>query len=442
MMTAEDPRSIIAERPMTTFQIVIIAMMFCLNALDGYDVLVISFAAPGVVHDWGLTNNKVLSSVIAIGLFANAAGSLFFAPIADRIGRRPMIFISLITMTIGMFVSALATGVVSLSAARLLTGVGVGALVPTISAMSAEYSNRRYRGFGVIIMAIGFPMGGLVGGQIAALLLQHFSWRSVFVAGGIASALMLLAPLRRVPESIEYLLAKRPANALDQINAILRRMGHPGVTSLPVAADATRQRSTLATAAIIMTGIITLSYALHNSTLYYALNWIPKILVDQHFTASQGASVAAWCSGGGTLGSLLAAYLSTFIPIRPLTIGALFATALALCLFAHTPGDLTYLTAASLLLGACVYGAQVSLYALMTISFPVQLRASGVGVVTGVGRLGGIISPLVAGALLDVGQTYPQVSMVMALGSTLGAVTLLVSGRLLATARTPVPASN
>src|ERR1700742_3581914 len=107
MMTAEDPRAIIAERPMTGFQIVIIAMLFCLNALDGYDVLVISFAAPGVVHDWGLTPS-MLGTLISIGLFANAAGSLFFAPIADRIGRRPMIFISLIVMTIGMFVSAAA----------------------------------------------------------------------------------------------------------------------------------------------------------------------------------------------------------------------------------------------------------------------------------------------------------------------------------------------
>ena len=95
---------------------------------------------------------------------------------------------------------------------------------------------------------------------------------------------------------------------------------------------------------------ITLSYALHNSTLYYALNWIPKIVVDLSFTQSQAASVAAWCSGGGILGSVWAAWLATRIQIRTLTVGALFATAIFLCLFAYTPASLAYLTGASMLL--------------------------------------------------------------------------------------------
>lgn len=435
---ADDPRGIIAERPMTAFQVVIIAMLFCLNGLDGFDVLAISFAAPGIVHDWGISQ-EALGAVISLGLFANAFGSLFLAPFADRIGRRPMIFLSLIAMTVGMVLSAAATGMVALSAGRLITGVGVGALVPTISALAAEYCNRKYRDFGVIVMAIGFPVGGLVGGQGAALVLHYFDWRAVFLGGAVASALLLMAPLWLVPESIEYILAQRSTRALERVNAILQRLQHSGVSALPAMNASAGGRSMLdivARPALLVVALtITLSYALHSATLYYALNWIPKIVVDLSFSQSQAASVASWCSGGGILGSLLAAWLATRMEIGALTVSGLFAAALFLCVFAHTPGDLGYLTIASLLLGACVYGAQVSLYALMTRSFPVHVRATGVGFVTGIGRSGGIISPLLSGYLLGNGLPYSQVSVFMALGSALGAVALLLTARW----RKPVP---
>jgi benzoate transport len=436
----DDPRAVIADRPMTMFQIVIIAVLFCLNGLDGFDVLAISFAAPGIAREWAVAP-QALGVLIAIGLLANAVGSLFLAPWADRIGRRPLIFLSLAAMTAGMVLSAVATGTVILGAGRLITGLGVGALVPVISALAAEYSSHRYRDRGVIVMAIGFPVGGLVGGQAAALLLHYFDWRSVFIAGAVASGALMLAPLWLVPESIEYLLARRPMRALERVNAILQRLHHPGVSALPGAGTQAKARSVFDIVTrpelLVIALTITLAYALHSATLYYALNWIPKIAVDLGLSQSNAASVAAWCSGGGILGSVLAAWLATRIPIRVLTACGLLATAAFLCLFAHTPGDIAYLTGAALLLGACIYGAQVSLYALMTRSFPVHVRATGVGFVTGLGRSGGIVSPLVSGYLLEAGLPYSEVSLFMALGSGLGAVALLLSGRLL----TPAHAS-
>jgi MFS family permease len=244
-----------------------------------------------------------------------------------------------------------------------------------------------------------------------------------------------LLPLLWVPESIEYLLSRRPPDSLGRINAILRRLGQPAVPALPPASPTAAKQSAFdivtRPAILMVTLTITLSYALHGATLYYSLNWIPKIVVDLSLSQSQAAAVAGWCSGGGILGSVLAAWLSTRMQIRFLTIAALIGAAISLTAFAHTPGVIASLTLMSLLLGACLYGAQVSLYALMTRSFPVHVRATGVGFVTGVGRLGGIISPLASGQLLGMGLPYSQVSIFMALGSALGAIVLLLSGQLL-----------
>jgi MFS family permease len=299
--------------------------------------------------------------------------------------------------------------------------------VPCISALATEYASRRYRDLAVVVVAVGFPAGGLLGGTLASLLLSHFGWRSVFVAGAVTTGALLLAPIFYLPESIEYLIARR--SGLAKINAILTRMGRPAIQALPVA-------STQPTGASLidilvspqLLGIalfLTLAYGLHNATLYYALNWIPKMVVDLSLSQSQAAAVAAWCSGGGIVGGLTAAWLSARFNIRPLTAACLFGTAALLWVFAHTPGQMSVLIAASTVLGAFLYGGQTSLYALMTRSFPVQVRATGVGFVTGAGRWGSILSPIVSGDLLGAGFHHSLIATLMALGSLIGSVILL-----------------
>ena len=142
---------------------------------------------------------------------------------------------------------------------------------------------------------------------------------------------------------------------------------------------------------------------MHNATLYYALNWIPKIVVDLGLSQPQAATVGAWCSGGGIIGALGIALLSARFNVAALTVVLLFGSAGLLCLFARTAGDMALLIAAAAALGVFLYGAQASLYALMTKSFPVHVRATGVGFVTGIGRLGGVISPVLSGHLLGLG---------------------------------------
>jgi MFS family permease len=330
-----------------------------------------------------------------------------------------------------MLTCAVAPSTWLLATGRLLTGAGVGAIVPCISALAAEYANRRNRERAVIVVAIGFPAGGLLGGTLASVLLSHFDWRSVFVAGTLTTAMLAVVALYYLPESLEFLVAGRPVNGLARVNAILRRLQRPPLLTLPAAITSKTGTSlldiVLNPALLSVALLITLVYAMHNATTYYALNWIPKSVADLSLSQSQAASVGAWCSGGGIVGSVLAAWLSTRFDIRPVTVAYLLGAALFLWIFARVPADMGLLISASGALGACLYGAQVSLYALMTRSFPVHVRATGVGFVTGAGRVGGIVAPIISGELLGMGLGYSRVSSLMALGSLVGAVALFIS---------------
>jgi benzoate transport len=417
---------------MTGFQVTVIAVMFLLNVLDGYDALAIAFAAPGIGRDWTATPGQ-LGVVISVGLFGTALGSLFVSPLGDRVGRRPMILSSLVAMTGGMVITACASDLIVLSLGRLLTGIGVGAMVPSISALAAEYSNRRFRSLAVILVAIGFPVGGLICGSSSSILLHYFDWRSVFIAGALITGLTILAPLWLAPESVEFLATVRSSASLAKINAVRARLNQPPVLSLPPLRERLSKRNVFdifRPALLLMTLTLTLAYGLHNATVYYALNWVPKLVVDLSFSASQGASISAWTSAGGIVGALVVAALAARVDVRRLTTLLLFGTAGFLTAFAHTDANVHRLIATSALLGACLYGGQASLYALMTRAFPTHVRATGVGFVTGVGRLGGILSPSLSGFLMGAGLRNSQVSMVMALGSLLGAVILVAAAML------------
>src|SRR3984885_8976369 len=148
-----------------------------LNAIDGFDVLSISFASPGIAKDWGLAKDT-LGWVLSMELVGMGIGSVLLGGVADKIGRRPTILGCLVVMTAGMFMATTSRGVVDLSLWRVLTGFGIGGVLAAINAVSAEFSNAKRKNLCVSIMAIGYPIGGVLGGLVVQNLLKGGDWRT------------------------------------------------------------------------------------------------------------------------------------------------------------------------------------------------------------------------------------------------------------------------
>jgi len=435
-MAEREPREIIGQGPMSAFQIVAVALTVGLNALDGFDVLAITFASPGIANEWGV-DRAALGIVISTGLIGMAFGSLFLAPIADKIGRRPTILGCLAAMAGGMFLSATASSVAMLSLWRVITGLGIGGMLASINAMAAEFSNDRRRDLSVSLMSIGYPIGGVVGGSFAAWLLQHHDWRSVFVFGGIVSALFIPMIWLRMPESISFLLYKRPADALERINRTLARMGHPSATRLPPPppAHAKGSLADIFKPALIGTTLcITLAYLLHITAYYYVLSWIPKIVADMGFTASQGSSVSVWGNIGGAIGGATLGFLTLRFGLKPLTLAVMVGSAIFITLFGRVGADLTMMKLVVFLAIFFANSGVVGLYAVIAKVFPTHVRATGTGFVVGVGRAGGALAPIVSGFLFESGMGRAEVSMVMGACALGAAAALFLLRRQLHTA--------
>src|SRR5262245_37424890 len=176
-----------------------------------------AFTAPEVAREWSLSGAR-LGVLLSAGLFGMAAGSLFVAPWADRFGRRTLILLCLAVITTGMLLSAFTRAPEQLAALRVVTGVGIGGILASLNVITAEYSSARWRSTAISLQVTGYPIGATIGGTIAAALITHHGWRSAFLFGAVCSALMIPVVVRGVTESLDFLLARRPPDALARLN--------------------------------------------------------------------------------------------------------------------------------------------------------------------------------------------------------------------------------
>lgn len=419
-----DPRAAIAAAPMHPLQIAVVALCIALNALDGFDVLAISFAAPGIAAEWGV-DKATLGIVLSMELIGMAAGSVLIGNVADRIGRRPTILGCLTVMTAGMFAATVASGVEMLSAIRLLTGIGIGGMLSSTSAMVAEFSNDKRRGLNVALNIAGYSTGAILGGLVAsALLASTGDWRSVFMLGGVASAAMIPLALLFLPESIDSLIARRPAGALERVNRTLARLGHAAVAALPAAPEI-RVKPSIASLFsrdyARVTVLLTVAYFAQILFFYYIQKWIPKIVVDLGFDAAQAGRVLVWANVGNLTGAVLIGLASQRFNLRPLVGGAMLVGFVAIGAFGLAGADLTRLSVTAAIAAFFINAGVVGLYPILAQTYPAALRASGTGFVIGMGRGGSALGPVVAGALFASGSSLLVVSLAMGLGGLIAA---------------------
>jgi len=422
---SSDPREILNNEPMGWFQMTAVGICVMLNALDGFDVLAISFASPGIATEWGV-DRGMLGIVLSMELIGMAVGSIVMGPIADRIGRRPTILLCLVMMATGMYLASVADSVESLSAFRFFTGLGIGGMLAAINAMAAEYANDKYRKLSVIVMATGYPIGVIVGGSIASMLLASFDWRSIFMFGSLVTLAFIPVVWFLLPESIGYLTDQQPKQALERINATLKRMGHRVVDVMPALNEGPKQGiSQLFSKNLLnITLLLTAAYFFHIMTFYFILKWIPKIVVDMGFTPSLAGSVLVWANVGGAAGSIALGLLTQRFAIKRLVIGAFMGAAVMVVVFGQGQADLFQLSVIAGIAGMFTNSAIVGLYAMFAESFPTEVRAGGTGFVIGVGRGGAALGPVVAGFMFEANLGLETVAVVMAMGSIFAAIAL------------------
>lgn len=199
------------------------AVCCLITFLDGFDFQILSFAATYIRKDFALTETQ-LGTLGTVGLFGTMIGALIMGYLADRIGRRPIIALSVVGFGLFMLGFAYADTYGHLVTLRFVSGLFLGGVLPLTWALAAEYAPKRFRVTAVSIIMVSYTLGGAAGGPVSNWLVPEYGWRSVFVVGGVCSLLTVFAMLALLPESVKFLALKARPRGDERIARILARL--------------------------------------------------------------------------------------------------------------------------------------------------------------------------------------------------------------------------
>jgi AAHS family 4-hydroxybenzoate transporter-like MFS transporter len=428
-----DITELIDQRPLGRFQFWTVALCFLVAVLDGFDMQAIGYVAPAVA---ATLKAEVASfgPVFAIGLLGITLGSAGLGPIADRIGRKWPIVTATLFFGLATALTSVSMTFNELLAARFLTGLGLGAAMPNIIALTSEYAPIRVRNFLVTALFGGVSTGALLGGLLSSALLPDWGWRSVFYVG--AAVPILATPLlaATLPESLRFLVAqnadsRRIASALRRVASdrtftpdqrfILTESGggHASVVRL---FENGRAATTIP---------LWIAFFMSLLIVLFLSSWLPTMLRQAGHPLQQAIFAVAILNLGGAVGSVLIGHfidrMGPFVVLCTVFGGG----AILVGAFGYLDVPFPILAAVTFMIGFCVHGAQSGCNGLAASLYPTTIRATGVGWALGVGRIGSIVAPLIGGAMLSSGWKLPDIFLAAALPSLCAATAIAVIGR-------------
>ena len=333
-----------------------------------------------------------------------------------------------------MLLSAFCESFEQLAACRVLTGIGVGAMLPSINTHVAEYASDKRRNLSISVLQVGYVVGGSVGGIIAAYLILSYDWRAVFLFSGMLSAILIPVVFFLLPESIEHLLLQRNETALGKANKILGRMKQPplkGFSEMDGAvAAASAKLTTLATREYrVRTLAIWAAYFVTFFALYFILNWTPKILVNAGLSVEMGIGGGVIVNAGGVFGSVLLGLIASKYSLTNVVALYITLAVVSMIAFGAVGMNLLVLLSTAFILGFFVLGCTVGLYAIVPNLYPPSIRTTGTGWAIGIGRLGAIAGPYIGGVFIGLGWERAQYFLVMSVPLLAGAAIVFFLGR-------------
>lgn len=392
--------------------------------------LATAFVAPALAAEFGVGLGG-LGILLSAGLIGTLFGAFLLAPVADSIGRKPVVLISLTIMVLGMAASALCTSLDQLAVTRLFAGIGIGSIMVIVNPIAAELANERNRAFAIAIKSIGFPIGGVLGGLLAAVLIAHAGWRSIFIVGAVAGLALVPLVVWALPESITYLLERRPKAALPRINAVLAGFGHQPLQNLPPAPRNMRlpYLSIFKRQHVVGTFCASLFSFLTWVAIFFFLSWQTHMLASSGLSVATAAAISGSSSMSGALGVLFFALAARHLDDRRLSVVSVLGLGASLVAFGLAPANIWALAVSAALVGAFITGATVALYVVTTAAFESRVLATGSGFVIGVGRIGSAVAPGLGGILFAQGLDRDWVAGMMGVCAFAAAVIMWLMPR-------------
>lgn len=418
---------VIDDGKVTAFQVAAIVLCSSVAFLDGLDSQSIAVGAPLIVEKLQLARSA-LGPIFSAALLGGTIGALTFGPLGDRFGRKGMLVLAALVFGVFTLLTAHAASYESLIATRFIAGIGLGGAAPCFISLASEYAPKRRRAMTASLIWAAFPLGGIVGGFLNAFILANYGWETMFYVGGVLPILVAAVLLIWLPESLRFLLARGAAP--ERVGAILARI-RPG---LPAAARYVADEEKLHGAPLkhlftegraLVTVLLWIPFFTAFAILAISVLWMPTLLREHGIGPAQAAVVISIHGMGALIGMASAGRLIERFGSVPVLLPALLLGAVATAALGYAASSLTAITVTLVFAGLFVgIGASGSI-ALATLIYPTAISSSGLGWAMGMGRLGQVLTPFAAAAMVGAGWNGQQVFLAFGAVPVFGAIAVV-----------------
>jgi AAHS family 3-hydroxyphenylpropionic acid transporter len=372
------------------------AIVFCLLVAlcEGIDLQAAGVAASGIAAEFRPTPDQMgtFFSGSTLGLFI---GALVGGRLADRVGRKAVLVASVALFGLFSLLTPFSWDMPSLSAARVLTGLGLGGALPNLIALVSESVRGSNPAGSVAMVYAATPFGGALA-SLLSLLLAGSSWRVIFIVGGVVPLVLAPFMLFGMQESAAFRRLRSATGGIGGDNRV--EAAEPG-SFLAIFAGGRAMRTVLLWASFFFALLI----------LYLLLNWLPTLLINDGLNRMQAAGAQIGFNLGGALSAFLIGHQLSRRGRNASIIATFVALPFLLLMLAKAPAAQSIVTSIVFALGCSIIAAQAFLYAMAPLPYPTAIRGVGVGAAVAAGRIGSIVGPKLGGMLKAAGHDSSQV---------------------------------
>ena len=413
-------------RAFNRLSIIVTAWASLTMFVEGFEMQLVGYAAPamlGALH----VGKAEFGAIFGAGNFGFFLGALSLSALGDRFGRRRLIVCGVLMFSICTIAAAFGSTVAELSVLRFCAGIGLGGAVPNAISLTAEYAPQQNRASRITLLYVTYVLGGAGAGLLASWLIPMFGWQIIFTIGGWGGLACGVLLYFYVPESMAF-LAQRKSMADASALAGVQDGGDIAPAVAVVAKPAARIPfvALFTDGRIVVTLLLWCSYVAALMASQFITSWLPTLIAGTGVSISLAALIGSLYHVGGAAGNIIMGYLTDRRGLKIIAIGFAVAAPVTACMgFVST--TLPLLALATLTVGVLMVGSLNGINAASSMLYPTAMRASGVGWMNGVGRVGSIIGPVVGGILISSNMSMTNLFLVLAAPI---AVTALFTGGL------------
>jgi AAHS family 4-hydroxybenzoate transporter-like MFS transporter len=428
-----DVAAFIDERPIGWREITLLVVVSIILFIDGFDMYFFGKILPAVADGLGVTPAE-MTGVVTAQQIGMAVGAFLMPPVADKIGRKPVLALCLVAFGVLSFWAAYSTSTTMMAWLRGISGIFFSAMLPISLALLSEMIPRRRRASFMAIALICFSGANIASGAMTAWMLDDYGWQIGFWLGGLLP-LLGLPLLLLIPESLPFRVTRDPADP--RIGTMIRRLDpdagirggetfHLGNAAPP---SKTGPLALFSGPFRVQTIILWCACFMAMGNIALLANWLPTYMQELG-----GVPIETFAKymmigfAGGMFGTLTMGWLMDRVNPHTLIATFFFVDAIALASLGWIPAGTFAFIVALVVWNYCQVGGQTGINTIATLGYPPEMRSSGIGWAGGSGRIGGIALPYAGGMALQIALPLETIMLVIAAPALVVAVLILLLG--------------